>query len=86
MYYYSEHGNNYECAPLNDVTIGKLLHSCFNKQTQAHRIPYLHISSIFLHITNGDTLITMDGDSPSLVDITLAMVTWITPMQLVRVT
>ena len=48
--------------------------------------PYLHISSIFLHITDRDALIAVDGDSPSLVDITLAMVAWITSLQLVRIT
>ena len=47
---------------------------------------YLHISGVFLHIADGDALIAMDGNSPSLMDITFAMVAWITPLQLVRVT
>ena len=41
---------------------------------------YLHISGIFLHITDGDALIAMDRDPPSLVNITFAMVAWITLM------
>jgi hypothetical protein len=53
---------------------------------QVHRIAYLHISGIFLHVTDGDALIAVDRDSPSLVDITLAVVIWITPLQLIRVT
>ena len=47
---------------------------------------YLHIGSIFLHITDRDALIAVDRDSPSLVDITLAVVVRIIPLQLIRVT
>ena len=63
-----------------------IVHHCVMVIKQVHRVPYLHISSVFLHVTDGDALVAVDGDSPSLVDITLGVVVWITPLQLIRVT
>ena len=74
---------------LTVITIRAVItpHSTHNIMTNALlKFNYLHISGIFLHVTDRDALIAMDRYPPSLVDITLAMVTWITPLQLIRIT
>ena len=47
---------------------------------------HLDISSIFLDVTDGYVLIAMNRNSPSLVGLTVFVVTRITSLELVRIT
>ena len=44
---------------------------------------YLHVSGILLYVTDQDARIVMDRDSPSLVGLTISMVTWTALVKLI---